>query len=60
MIDVVPFEMIYDYPFDRATVSLRPEVIKKLLPGEAKKVAYVKAYSTICKALKYKTRLNQL
>jgi len=54
------FDMIYDYPFDRATVSLRPQVIKKLLPGEAKKVAYVKAYSTICKALKYKTRLNQL
>ena len=52
--------MIYDYPFDRATVSLRPEVIKKLLPGEAIKVAYVKAYWTICKDLKYKTRLNQL
>ena len=54
------FEMIYDYPFDRATVSLRPQVIKKLLPGEAEKVACVKAYSTICKDLKYKTRLNQL
>ena len=38
------FEMIYDYPFDRATVSLRPQVIKKLLPGEAKKVAYVRAF----------------
>ena len=38
------FDMIYDYPFDRATVSLRPQVIKKLLPGEAKKVAYVKAH----------------
>lgn len=29
------FEMIYDYPFDRATVSLRPQVIKKLLPEPA-------------------------
>ena len=43
------FDMIYDYPFDRATVSLRPQVIKKLLPSEAKKVAYVKAHWTICK-----------
>ena len=60
MIYDYPFDMIYDYPFDRATVSLRPEVIKKLLPGEAIKVAYVKAYWTICKDLKYKTRLNQL
>ena len=60
MTDDCLFDMIYDYPFDRATVSLRPEVIKKLLPGEAKKVAYVKAHWTICKALKYKTRLNQL
>ena len=44
MTDDCLFDMIYDYPFDRATVSLRPEVIKKLLPGEAKKVAYVKAH----------------
>ena len=29
------FELIYDYPFDRATVSLRPQVIKKLLPEPA-------------------------
>jgi len=38
------FDMLYDYPFDRATVSLGPQVIKKLLPGEAKKVAYVRAF----------------
>ena len=28
-------EMIYDPRFDRATVSLRPQVIKKLLPEPA-------------------------
>ena len=43
MIDVVLIEMtydsrieiIYDPRFDRATVSLRPQVIKKLLPEPA-------------------------
>ena len=43
MIDVVliemtndsRIEMIYDPRFDRATVSLRPQVIKKLLPEPA-------------------------
>ena len=44
MTDDCLFDMIYDYPFDRATVSLRPQVIKKLLPGEVKKVAYVRAF----------------
>ena len=31
-------EMIYDPRFDRATVSLRPQVIKKLLPEPAQDV----------------------
>ena len=50
--------MIYDYPFDRATVSLRPEVIKKLLPGEAKKVAYVKAFQDYQEQNKTKQSIN--
>ncbi len=35
MINNSPIEMIYDPRFDRATVSLRPQVIKKLLPEPA-------------------------
>ena len=47
-----------DYPFDRATVSLRPQAIKKLLPGEAKKVACVRAFWDLLKAPMCKTRIN--
>ena len=60
MTDDCLFDMIYDYPFDRATVSLRPQVIKKLLPGEAKKVAYVKAHWTICKRLQVQNKTKPI
>ena len=55
------FEMICDYPFDRATVSLRPHVIKKLLPEPAQEVAYVKAktfFSIFQRINKTKQRVN--
>ena len=43
MSDDSPIDMIDDSHFGRATVSLRPQVIKKLLPEPAQDVAYVKA-----------------
>jgi hypothetical protein len=43
MTDDSPIDMVDDSHFGEATVSLRPQVIKKLLPEPAQEVPYVKA-----------------
>ena len=61
MIDDRPIDMIDDSHFGRATVSLRPWVIKKLLPEPAQEVAYVKAktfFSIFQRINKTKQRVN--
>jgi len=61
MTDDRPIDMIDDSRFGGATVSLRPQVIKKLLPEPAQDVAYVKAktfFSVFQRINKTKYRVN--
>ena len=61
MTDNSPIDMIDDSHFGEATVSLRPQVIKKLLPEPAREVPYVKAktfFSIFQRINKTKQRVN--
>ena len=61
MTDDSPIEMIDDSHFGEATVSFRPQVIKKLLPEPAQEVPYVKAktfFSVFQRINKTKQRVN--